>query len=540
MLPSLLLLVGTMSTAHAEAPPFARGVSATPGLDALSPSDRRESLRQRFDAHFDAGASEHDHADPRGCLTGLVLDLKANWSLFDAPERARMTRALAPFKKDLLDAFPAQPPAPPMAEPTDSCFGQQRNYRLPGAHFVVEYDDADQASKAERFLEALEYSYTREVDELGWLQPLNEGQYLMPAFIENGNYQGAYTTVDYCGSGYYPYIVAYEGSWSSASWADTMAAHELNHALQFGYGFAHEFWWWEATATYVEDSVYDSDWWAYYVSGYTDNPQIAMDASSQDDQDIFWHMYGMAIWAFYLDEYQGGLDTVLGTWEAARGERGTYTFSQEDALSELGLDFDSSYLDFSARNVLMDYADQRILPEVDTRGSVDELPASGGEDGRNAPEGYGQNYIAIDEGLGEGDLRLVFAGEDAVEWAVMLVEHDGQDMLRVASARTDAGAAELVLEGYGAHPVGLVVTPLAESDNTRDYAYTLDLIVPEPEPEPEDTGADTDVAEDGEGEKVGISGGCGCATPADRGADGGALAAISLLAGAVLARRRRA
>jgi hypothetical protein len=335
-------------------------------------------------------------------------------------------------------------------------------------------------------------------------------------------------------------MVAYEGSWSSMSWADTMAAHEFNHALQFGYGFAHEFWWWEATATYVEDSVYDSDWWAYYITGYSDNPQIAMDASSQDDQDIFWHMYGMAIWGFYLDEYQGGLATVLGTWEAAERERGTYTFSQEEALGELGLDFRAAYLDFVARNVVMDYAQQRLFPDIDTVGSIDALPAEGGETGRQAPEGYGQNYVEIEEGLGEGDLVVTFAGEDSVEWALLLVEHDGSAILRTVESTFEGGAGEVVLEGYGEHPVGLVVTPLADSDSRRDYSYTAELRSP-PEPEPDDTGsADTDGGENADEDGVGINGGCACASAAGGEADraGAMLAAAALVLGVAVSRRR--
>ena len=79
----------------------------------------------------------------------------------------------------------------------------------------------------------------------------------------NNSYAGAYTTVEYCsGSGCMPYIVAYSGSFNSGNWWKTMACHELNHAIQFSYGFSHEFWWWEATATWIEEYVYPSfnDW----------------------------------------------------------------------------------------------------------------------------------------------------------------------------------------------------------------------------------------------------------------------------------------
>ncbi len=497
-------------------------------LPALSAEERalHDDLLARFDGHF--AAAEH-HDGPDGCLTGVVQELKDNWRVFDAQERARITEVLAPWKQDLAaPVLHATPPADgPSMLASDSCVGQQKQNRLAGTNFVVEWDDGVNERYAEAFLEALEFSYTRETDELGWRKPAGDGRYLMPAYIEPGRYQGAYTTVEQCGNGYFPYIVAYSGSWSDASWADTMAAHEFNHAIQFSYGFAHEFWWWEATATYVEESVYNSDWWAYYVTGYSDAPHVAMNASDQQDQTIFWHMYGMAIWAFYLDEYQGGMDTVLGIWEAARDERGTYTFGQEAALEELGIDFREAYLDFMMKNVSMDYAAHRILPEVDTVANLRALPASGAGEGATRPQGYGQNYIRIAGGLGEGELHVRFSSDEGVAWGVALVETDGTDVLRSELQVVDAiGQGELVLAGYGANDVFLVVSPLVDGSSKRDYSFEAELIAAPVE--------DPVVDEADSADETSIKGGCGCSTG---GASPSGILALGALAGGLLVRR---
>lgn len=509
---------------------------------AATPPDSRtmhDALLARFELEVeDADGGSADPHGP-GCRTGLVLELKEHWELFSPAERARITGALAPWKQDLTaPTVLARPPAEPGQQATDSCFGQQKDNRLVGTNFVVEWDDTVSATYADAFLEALEFSYQREVVELGWRAPLGEGRYLMPAYIESGRAQGAYTTVDYCAGGYLPYMVAQSGSWTDASWADTMAAHEFNHALQFGYGFAHEFWWWEATATYVEDSVYPaSNWWAYYVGGYTQSPQLAMNASDQQDQDIFWHMYGMALWAFYLDEYQGGLATVRGTWESAADERGTYVYGQWDALAEAGIDFEDAYIDFTLRNAAMDYPDHRILPEIDTLTTVRSLPAGDTVSGTSRPQGYGQNYLAVNGGLGEGDLVLDLSSDEGVRWSVALVEVSGAQLLRTERVVVDeTGTAQLTLSDYGAEDVMVVVTPLVEGSARRTYTWGLSLVAPEgidSGDAPVSDGADDSADEDAK------FAGCACsAALSGAGPGGGAGAALALLAGSTLLARR--
>jgi uncharacterized protein (TIGR03382 family) len=490
-------------------------------LAATSPTD----LLAAVEAHLEHG---------EGCLTPLVNELRERADELSPEERARAARLLTPWKADLL--APVKPlretPPPPAGTPTEPCFSIGEN-RITSEHFAVEWDgNTISEATAESFLESLEDGYRVEVQELGWKAPLQGDDYLMLAYVQSGNYQGAYTTVEYCGSGYVPYVVAYAGSFSSRSWAETMAVHEFNHAIQFGYGFAWEFWWWEATATYIESQVYPTnDWWAYYVAGYTDNPYLAFNASDQDDDDIFWHMYGMAIWATYVHEYLGGHDTILATWEAADSERGTYTFGMQEAFEEIGLDFESAYVDFIAKNVVMDYEAQNKLPNVDERSRIDELPASEEVDGNTRPQGYGQTYTRIEAGAGEGDLLVTFAGEDNVNWSVQLVEFDRTNVLRVVAADVVDGAGTVTLPDFGAEDVMLVVSPLTADDTKYDYSFSAE-IVETPEVDTGDALVDGGGDVDGGGE---TPGGCGC----DTGGTTGAVGVGVLLGLAAVARRRR-
>jgi len=243
------------------------------------------------------------------CHTGLVLELRERWDEFDAVQRTRMTAKLAPWKLDLDDEIPSTPAADG-GRATDTCWGQYGANRIVGDHFSVEWDDGVAENTASKFLDALEHAWEVEVEELGWRAPDGSDDYLIMAYIDESSYGGAYASVEMCNGKYVPYIVAGSGSFGGGSfWYMDMAAHEFNHTMQFGYGYAHEFWWWEATATYIEEQVYpDHNEWASYVPGYTEVPYIAMTASDQQNQTIFYHMYGMCIMGFHLDNHVADYD----------------------------------------------------------------------------------------------------------------------------------------------------------------------------------------------------------------------------------------
>lgn len=474
-------------------------------------------------------------ADHLGCLTGLVQEVRADWPTLDEADRAELVGLLGPVQIE-APAFVAPPPAA-----TETCFGQYGANTLKGEHFSVEWDSGISESTAQEFLDSLEYAYQVEVEELGWRAPDGDDDYLMLAYVTQGNYAGAYTTVSRCGSGYLPYIVAYSGSFSSGNWYETMALHEFNHALQFGYGYGPEFWYWEATATYIEEQVLpNSNWWSTYVVGYSDNPHIAFSASDPQDYDIFYHMYGMSIWGFHLDEYTGDTDLIRQTWEYVATENGYDDLDVQDLTEAVGVDFPAAYEDFVARNTVMDYREHRYFSDIDRVDTISSLPAEGESAKRTAPGGYGQNYIRFDADAGNevDTLQVVFTSEDSVDWLVQLVGVAGTDVDRVVTTYSVDGAATVELPGFGGDDAWLVVSPIKHTDNDYDYAWTASLVAP-PEPPPEedtatDTGGDYGEEVDGPKEKVEITG-CGCASTPDPRVGLG----LVIVLGALAARRRR-
>jgi len=490
-----------------------------------------------------------EQAEDLGCLTPLVAELHENWAGFTPAERERISTILAPAAAPLFSPVQERPlPVPALGAPPparDSCWSWSDN-RLVGDHFVVEWEDGVDEDLAAQWLADLELSWEVEVDDHGWQEADGSDKYLLVAYIEDKRSGGAYTYVQNCGGESIPYMVSGNDSWNDPEWGATMAAHEFNHMLQFSYGDAPEFWWWEATATWVEDYVFpDSNYWSQYVYGYTMAPYISMSASDQQDQDIFYHMYGMSIFAFYLDDYQGGHDTVLQTWKDARSDSGRYDRSAEDMMDDLGLDWETVYADFVTKNTVMDYTQQRWFPAVEAEDSVKSLPAEGGSGRQTAPQGYGQNFIKFADGMGEGDLVVRFEGDDKVEWSVQLVESKARRVNRVVTMTVENGVGEATLEDYGDEEVVMVVSPLKWTDSDYDYNWTAELVAP-----PEDTAPDEDsgsIDDTGDGVSDGNGNGdgdgtvdlgptgCGCAS-SDGAAAGLAVAGAAL---ALAARRRR-
>ncbi len=485
----------------------------------------------------DALATASETGDP-ACLTPVVARARANADRF-TPAQWRELR-------DLL-ALPEPVPAEDVA-PADTCWASEFPNTLESDHFHLEWEDgAFSESMAQNFLDSLEESWSTEIDELGWKAPTSTDTYKLMVFVpDESRYAGAYTTVDNCEGSWMPYIVAYSGSFSYGSWYKTMASHEFNHASQFAYGFAHEFWWWEATATYAEEYVYPSyNDWSDMVSYYASIPYIGMNASAgnSNNSELFYHTYAMAIWAFYLDQHVGGHDLVRGTWEYSEGEHGQYNLWMPDVIDGIELDgqtfdFDEVYEGFLAAAAVMDFDERngyRTPNRVDT---VRELPATGVEDDTDPPQSLGQAFIKFDGDLAEDgmELKVSFQGDPAADgWYAVLVRGDTsvEEMVPIPLDENYAGEATIPFEG-GAD-LHLVVSPVLEDAQGYNYSwtradeftYSWEAEVFDPNAVPEDTGVAPPSAGDGEPKA------CGCAT-------GGGAAGLAWLAGlAALAVRRR-
>ncbi len=428
-------------------------------LAATASAQDAAVLWDRFQTHFaeDGSPLVVDDHDP-GCLTGLVAELREGLPLMDASQQQAILQVIEPWRQS-DDAI-----APPA-----SCIGRYGESYVEGEHFSVEWDGSTiNETQASNFLEALETSWEVEIDEMGWYGPTGATSYPILVYVQSGGYAGAYTSVTGCSEGSYgsmPYIVAYAGSFSAGNWYKTMAAHEFNHASQFYYGYAHEFYWWESTATWMEENVFptQNDWADPIYYGYSLQPHIAMNASDQSDNDIFWHMYGMGIWGKYLDEHVGGPDLVLSLWEEALSSQGMlYRLWMPDVIEDLGYDFDELYEGFMAVAAVMDFEEAAYYNQPELRATVNELPSAGDAPGSTAPQSLGQNFIKFSGSLAAENsvLEVSFDGQDGVEWYAVLAKGEENALSEYVAFDIDAdGVGIAQIDFSDGEDVYLVLSP---------------------------------------------------------------------------------
>lgn len=118
-------------------------------------------------------------------------------------------------------------------------------------------------------------------------------------------------------------------------------AHEYNHILQFGYDAYQDTWFAEATATWMEDQVYNNiNDYLRYVRRWVHLADTPLTASSiKEYGSAVWnawlsHHYGVAVvrqaWARAIYARPGGF--AVNAYEAALRQAGHTTFGQDFAL----------------------------------------------------------------------------------------------------------------------------------------------------------------------------------------------------------------
>jgi len=141
-------------------------------------------------------------------------------------------------------------------------------------------------------------------------------------------------------------------------------AHELFHAVQFGYDFGEDSWLMESTATWIEDEVYDpvNDNRRYLSTSPMTAPWVPLDRTRG-----CCFQYGAWIWFRYLSERMGP-SIVREVWERADGAAGgPDDYSAQaivHALHAHGTSFRDQFGDFAAWNRIpaLRYSEGRHYP----------------------------------------------------------------------------------------------------------------------------------------------------------------------------------
>ncbi|UCE66152.1 MAG: hypothetical protein JSU85_15090 [Candidatus Zixiibacteriota bacterium] len=351
-----------------------------------------------------------------------------------------------------------------------------------GTHFLIHYDsiganacfqanvDVSPADGVPDYInelmEIFEYVWQYEVEFLNYIEPLADNgrggdnrldvylldlgagvygytvpdrdsinQYQMPGYIEIDN--------DFAGT-------QYEGSLETVLQAARVtAAHEFFHAIQYAYDetefdyidinnwTTYKPWWLEATATWMEDIVFDDvNDYLNYLPYFLRFPHMSLGTFSYAVGSVeSYHPYGACVWPIYLSE-KYGVDMIREIWEGCATVPGYNLLNVTDSLLRFQLtSLEKSFLEFAVWNIKVgEYADPDssydeggFFPFPDTSVNIGTLPAIPLEFGGIGipPEHLGANYIVINTGYGEGGVGIDFNGEDLTDagWHVAAVGH---------------------------------------------------------------------------------------------------------------------
>ncbi|MBE7549943.1 MAG: hypothetical protein HS126_02550 [Anaerolineales bacterium] len=405
------------------------------------------------------------------------------------------------------------------------------HYTLKGEDAVARTDDDGNGLPdfVEAVAEALEFSWQRQVEAMGWRPPLLDegegGDSKLDVYLEDqshlfgngdlfgytdtfGGFTGdnpatpkeetdtayAYLSLD---NDYDPdQFDLYELDPLDAM--RTTAAHEFNHALQSAYDDEDPYAWiYEATAVWAEDELYpELDGARSYLADYMDAPDLCPLSVGRDDQDVRW--YGGWILLRYLAEQHGGPETIRRLWENMAELDGLTAL--EATLREQQLTLAELLVNFAVANLLKSdcpanapycyaHGSDYLRPYVEGSLRV-EAGAAKTFVPKDGVQHFGADYIRLKS---DGPIRLAFRGSPAGKWQLRLVGLTGATAKVIPWTHSSPTTAD----PSAFEKLYLVVVNTAPAEAEEDcgyHNYTLALAAagnndpPEAPPLPRDPG----------------------------------------------------
>ncbi|MFL6002888.1 MAG: MXAN_6640 family putative metalloprotease [Nocardioides sp.] len=259
--------------------------------------------------------------------------------------------------RDLAQALPSLGPAERrqaramLARPTDPHDHFGDSYRVPAKracspnicmHWVSRTSDAPpNRAWVSTTMDVMKQVWAREIGAMNYRRPLRDGRRggdgRLDVYLKDVGGQGLFgycaterrsRTSKWKASGYCvlddDFARSQFGAPPRVSLKAT-AAHEFFHEVQFAYDFAEDAWWMEATATWMEEQVFDgaNDNRRYIPFGQIGEPNTPLD----EFQDVGSAQYGN--WPFfdYVSRHFGR-EVVRSAWQgaaAAGDDRGSYS-----------------------------------------------------------------------------------------------------------------------------------------------------------------------------------------------------------------------
>ena len=381
----ITLLLATLTLACV----IADGALAAPAGVRLPPGQASRAIHRATEA-VQAPRHRQPGTQPKEVTTAL-LALSRSLPSLDPAQRARAEALLA--------------------RPTDSPDPDGSAYTVPERtpfcvpHFCVHYvgSTADAPNPAdangngipdyvEQVALVAEASYAIENSNLGWKAPVPDGMrggdpridiylsqlageafgYSAPDLGQKGRSQAAYLVLDN------DFATSEFPGTTPLGDLEVTFAHEYNHVLQFGYDVDQDLWFYESSATWMEDHVYpDINDYLRYIQRWVTRSKLPLTASNIK-------IYGTAVWNHWLAGRYGD-SVVRDAWERAAALKpagyslGVYNKTIRAASRKLrgrSVDLPNEFAHFAAATAewrtpgVFPYVDAPLYQDVKRRGKL--------------------------------------------------------------------------------------------------------------------------------------------------------------------------
>jgi hypothetical protein len=264
--------------------------------------------------------------------------------------------------------------------------------------------------------------------------------------------------------------------------AKVTVAHEYYHAVQFAYDASEDLWFMEASATWMEDYVFDPVNDNYnYLSDWFNYPDYSLNYSSATSL----HPYSAFIWPKYLSQNFG--DTIMPEiWNQCISASSYPALTS--VLSTHGTTFTVQFAEFCVWNFITNsrndgnhYSDAASYPLIKTVRTHTTYPVSGqGPLSGQAPDAMGANYIVFNLPSGTGQFTVTYNGDNSTPWIVKFLAWK-------ASVIDIYQETQLTLDGNGdgsymlTNPQDftnavLVICNVSQSLSNRSYTYGASFV----------------------------------------------------------------
>lgn len=434
------------------------------------------------------GSYEPSVAEPLWfCGTPIILGLSAVWdelsadskekisNYVDVPDFASLRRVSYQVSHDDKNRSPKKSVWP---------YGYYASNQYQTEHFNIKWGSSATYDEdtIQMLGQALEDAWSVEVEQLGYPEPDRASEYYIDFYIGGSgddvppiSFQGAYTTVYSCNPqeqpGCYPppaYIVMHPDILYHQGATRDVTSHEFFHVIQFGivigrWCFAddEDMWWWEATATWMEDAVWDNiNSYAYYIHFYSEAPHEALHSDVN-----FYYPYSRVIWSKYLSENHGGNDAIRSIWTEC-DIRGTLFGIDAYLQSYDGYTLKQAFGEFMAKNAILDYEEKDLYEsypyadlEFERLAVHSSYPVAKTVDSQSvAPRYLGANIIEFASHNLDSPKNLVisFNGRDSlnnydVDWRAQLLIERRDSTYEFATIALDEAdnSGEVIIEDFG-------------------------------------------------------------------------------------------